>query len=132
MNLRKGNIAIKAVTIALMAMVISFCVPHHHHKEAICIGNYDCKGEQKHSHHDDCGGEDSRETCSLIGSYVDSRHVNDNFVPPVLDNDGLAAIIYKLIVYELDNGEGRVIVYWQPSYAAPLLSFKPQRGPPAC
>lgn len=31
------------MVIALVAMIVSLYVPHHHHEEAVCIGNYDCK-----------------------------------------------------------------------------------------
>ena len=132
MNLRKSNIAIKAVTIALLTMVISFCVPHHHHEEAVCIGNYDCKGEQKHDHQDDCGGEDTKDTCCLGGAYVDSRDADDDFEPLFPSYAGLAAVIYELIVCGLDNDEGRAIAYWQAPYVEPSLNFKSLRSPPVC
>ena len=131
MNLRKGSIAIWAITIALTAMVISFCVPHHHHEEAICIGNYDCKGEQKHSHHDDCG-EDSKETCSLSGAYADFRDVNDDIELPVLDYDGLAGAIYELIVCGCVHDEGCDIAFYQAPHVVPVLGFKALRSPPVC
>ena len=133
MNLRKDNILIRVITIALMIMVVSLCVlPHHHHEEAICIGNNDCKGEQKHSHYDDCGGEEPGEICCLGEAYVDSRDVNDDFEPPMLGCDGLSGVIYELIVCGQDNGERVDIAYWQPPYVVPSLSFKPLRSPPVC
>lgn len=132
MNLRKGNIAIKAVTVALLAMVISLCVPHHHHEEAVCIGNYDCKGEQKHTHHDDCRGEDSKETCFLGGAYIDSRDSEDDFEPLIPEYNGLAAVVYELIVGSWKHGGGGAMVYWHAPYVAPALNFKSLRSPPVC
>lgn len=132
MNLRKGNVSIWAITIALITMVISLCVPHHHHEEAVCIGNYDCKGEPKHSHHDDCEGEDSKTACWQSFAYVDSRSVDDDFVPPVLGYDGLAGLVYQLIVCGAEHVERCDMPYWQAPYVAPQLSFKSLRSPPVC
>ena len=132
MKLWKCSIAIKAVTIALLTMVISLCVPHHHHEEAVCIGNYDCKGKQHHTHYDDCGGEDSKGTCCLSGAYIDLRDTDDDFMPQVLGLDGLAGIIYELIVCGRANDERRIIAYWQQPYVVPALNFKALRSPPLC
>ena len=134
MTLRKGNIAIMAQIIALMTMVVSLYVPHHHHEESICIGNYDCKSEKHHSHQDDCGGKASKDVCCLGGEYVDFRDAGDGYSSLSFKAyDHLAAVTDELVIGGLRYEERQTIAMLpEPPFVAPVLSAKALRSPPAC
>ena len=133
MYLRKGNITVVALMIALIAMIMSLYVPHHHHREAICIGSYDCEGEANHSHHDDCGGKNAKYTCFLDGEYIDSRHLDD-------DRSDFSFKDYVHLVAIIDGWINgcfcdhkvflRPVFLAKPLFAAPVLRLETRRGPP--
>lgn len=132
MNLRKGNITIVALTIAVIAMVMSLYVPHHHHREAICIGSYDCEGEANHSHDDDCEGKGAEYACFLDGEYIDSRHLdNDPSDFSFKDYSRLVAIIDGWINgYLCDYRKSQCPVFLPRTVVVPVLRIETRRGPP--
>lgn len=132
MKLRQSNIAVVGFIMALMAMVVSLYMPHHHHKEAICIGSYDCEGEAHHAHKDACGGEGAEYACFLNGVYIDARHLNhaqSDFSFKCYDH--LVAIIDGWINGSFyDYKQFQQPAFLPERWVAPVLRLKALRGPP--
>ena len=134
MKFRKGNITVVALMIAVIAMVMALYVPHHHHREAICIGSYDCEGEANHSHRDECGGKGAKYACFLDGEYIDGRCLDDNRSDwPLKAYDHPAAIMggwtADCLAYRLFR---RPAFFWAEPLVAPVFRLETRRGPPAC
>lgn len=134
MNLRRRNITIMAMFIALMAMIVSLYVPHHHHEESVCIGNYDCKSSKEHSHQDDCGGKESKDGSCVGGEYIDSRcsSTDDQSCFSVDSYDYVGDIAYILTNYKVCRNEKPNVSLSPEPTIAPALSFKALRSPPSC
>lgn len=77
MRLRRNRIAKSTMGVVMVALIVALCVPHHHHEDAVCFGNADCKAEHKHSHHDECGSQGMHGVCPLVAQYVDTRNCID-------------------------------------------------------
>ena len=133
MNLRKNSSRTLAVITAIMAMFLLVCVPHHHHGEAICIGNEDCKASKHHSHEDDCGGKDTKNFCCHSGQYVDFRSVDDDFYDcSVKDFSRFIAVIYDDFVLCAPVGsevQHRVCLP-EAVIVSAVFDFKALRSPP--
>lgn len=134
MNIRRGDIAIVELVIALIVMVASLYVPHHHHEESICIGNYDCKSTKHHSHHDECGGKDKKNTCCLDEAYLDFRCLDDDQSYGAFKGQRhMAALIGD---WQNDGLDIRYKVYQHAVFlprinVVPELRLETRRGPPA-
>lgn len=134
MNLRKGNVRIMAIIVAMVAMVVSVYLPHHHHEESICIGNYDCKTSKHHSHEDDCGGQETEDFCCSGSQYVDFRSLDDdhsdwlvkdfNHFLAIFDGLALSVPACKKVCYKGGLPEAIIVL--------PAFNFKALRSPPLC
>lgn len=117
--------------IALITMVVFLYVPHHHHEESICIGNYDCKSSKHHSHHDECGGKESKDFCCAGGAYVVSRYFeNDRSDWQIKDYKHFIDIVDVLIHYSSDYKEVQDIAFLPERVVVPALGFEALRSPP--
>lgn len=82
------------LVVALVAMMASVYVPHHHHSDSACLGSTDCTASH-HSHQDKCGGEDTHGICCSDADFLDSKSVDsDDFTPLSLDN--LLAVVWVM------------------------------------
>lgn len=75
----KNKAVMGTIDIVMVALVVALCVPHHHHADAVCFGDSDCKTEHNHAHQDDCRGEGENGMCPLVAQYVDTRSCQDEF-----------------------------------------------------
>lgn len=130
-NLRKGNITLMAQIIAVLTMVVSLYVPHHHHDDSICIGAYDCKGSERHSHHDDCGGKESNDVCCLSEGYIDSRDADDDQLDwSAKAYNNIADVICALIHVDAASDDDGLVAFLPQPYVVPVVGLEALRSPP--
>ena len=133
MKLHKGNVAIMAQIIALMTMIISLYVPHHHHTESICVGNYDCRGSGHHHGDNSCGGKESNDVCCQNEGYVDSRCSSDDDAGlSVKIHKGIIDVVYELMCLVSDKKCQTIAFLPEPPFVVPVPGAKALRSPPAC
>lgn len=131
MRLRRNRIAKRTMGVVMVALIVALCVPHHHHADAVCFGNADCKAEHKHSHHDECESQGMHGVCPLVAQCVDVRSPKDCFVQQGYDgNAALIAFICCLLAPEELNTQRLLCLDDAVVVSPDVVGFKALRSPP--
>ena len=115
---------------AVVAMVLSVYVPHHHHADASCLGTADCPAAHHHTDSEGCGTPEEGHLCCSSAHYIDSRSIDSDDLSPlpacslaavmaVADNISLSTD-YKILSPGAET----------PVPAKPVIDCKSLRSPP--
>ena len=119
---------------AVMVMLLSLYVPHHHHQDSSCPGHSDCIAHAGHSHTDGCNdGANTGQICCSGGDYIDSKTADREELIPLIEGIDLSYMTFLSSQFLSVSTEK--IYFGDPGvtlFPSPVISFSSLRAPPVC
>lgn len=97
----KRFLFILPITIATLSLIVFSIIPHHHHKEMLCIVMETCEQDNavndEHTNHNTDGNTNHEKTCVLRSEYITTYGGGDNLA--------LLPVLFLLANYLIYNSE---------------------------